>query len=349
MFRKLLLLTCLFISLSASIAAIAKPGGRPPASVETATASQQWLSPKMQVPGTVVSLNDAKISAQVQGTIVWIVQVGSHVQTGEIIAQLDPNLLEIKQQQAQAQVQRLTTELSFADKTLKRQQALTSNSNAAFTQLERSQADRDIIKHQLSFAKASLAQAKILLQHTHITTPFAGVVVEKINQLGSFVQVGTPIVRLIDTDNIEVSARVPGRILRLLKPNTQVMVSDGQQQNPAIIRSVIPVGDKVSRMMEVRIKITSHYLIGSAVKVEFPSANAKDVIVVPQDSIIFRANKAYLFIVSDQNTAIKVPVTTGLQKAGLVEVTGALKQGDQVVIRGGERLSDGRVLSVPAK
>ena len=59
-------------------------GGFPPALVEVAEAELREMAPVVEVPGTVVSLNDSRIAAEVSGALVWIADVGTAVDTGDV-------------------------------------------------------------------------------------------------------------------------------------------------------------------------------------------------------------------------------------------------------------------------
>jgi hypothetical protein len=70
------LLLCLLSLLPAVVAA---QGGPPPAAVRVAEAQMTSLSPSILVPGTVVSINDARMAAEVAGRLTWIAEIGASV------------------------------------------------------------------------------------------------------------------------------------------------------------------------------------------------------------------------------------------------------------------------------
>ena len=66
----------------------------PPAKVEVAVAELRNLAPQIEVSGSVISLNDSQIAAEVEGVISWLANVGDAVDAGAIIARIDPRLMQ---------------------------------------------------------------------------------------------------------------------------------------------------------------------------------------------------------------------------------------------------------------
>lgn len=308
---------------------IAQQMEMPPATVKTVTVEKRLLSPQLQVPGTVISKNDARISAEITGRITWIAEVGDTFQKGGVIARIDDRFY-------QAQVKRMEADLTQKNQNLERIQELASSQFSSQSNLELAVANRDI-------AEAVLDQAKHDLERTKIRAPFSGVMVERVGQLGEYVTLGTPIARLVDTQNIEISARVPISSAPYLESLDDVYVMAGETGMRLPIRSIVPVGDERSRMMEIRIALSdSTWVVGTAVKVDVPSGAAKEVVAVPRDALILRSNVIYLFTIDSEDTAKRITVRIGAASGDYVEVIGDVQEGVQVVIRGGERLREGQ-------
>jgi len=309
--------------------AAAQQGQMPPANVRTVAAEKRLLSPQIQVPGTVISRNDSRISAEITGRITWISEVGDTFKKGDVIARIDDHFY-------QSQVKRMEADLRQKNQNLERIQELALSQFSSQSNLELATADRDI-------AQAALDQAQYDLERTKIRAPFPGVVVERMGQLGEYATQGTVIARLVDTVNIEISARVPISSAPYLEALSEVYVASGASGYVLPVRSVVPVGDERSRMVEIRISLTEvPWVVGSAVKVDVPSGPAKEVIAVPRDALILRADSIYIFTVDAEDTAQRVTVRVGAASGEYVEVIGNVPEGAQVVVRGGERLREGQ-------
>lgn len=326
--RSFVLKAALFLLLAFAITwqAVAQ---MPPARVQTVTVDKRLLSPQIQVPGTVVSRNDSQISAEVIGRITWVAEVGDTFKKGDVIARIDNRFYR-------NEVKRLEADSKARSSNLERIQELAESQFSSVSTLEQAVSDKEN-------AEALLDQARHNLGRTEIRAPFDGVVVERSGQLGAFATIGTQILRLVDIDNIEISARVPISSAPYLDGIETVFVSEGNNGVLLPVRSVVPVGDDRSRMMEIRVSSSdAPWVVGSAVKVDVPSGPALEVVAVPRDALILRANSIYLFTVDDEGNAKRVNVRLGAASGQYVEVIGDLPEGAEVVIRGGERLQEGQ-------
>jgi RND family efflux transporter MFP subunit len=126
-----------------------------------------------------------------------------------------------------------------------------------------------------------------------------------------------------------------------------VSVSDAERQVEGRIRTVVPVGDERSRQLEVRVELPeATWMIGSAVRVALPTSTARQVVAVPRDALVLRRESTFIFKVDPDGAAQRVEVETGVGRGELIEVRGDVAAGDQVVVRGGERLRPGQPVRV---
>ena len=74
-------------------------GGPPPPSVRVVEAKMSLLAPSLELPGTVVSRNDAKLSAEVPGQLLFVAEVGTVVEQGEVVARIDDTYLTLQRRE----------------------------------------------------------------------------------------------------------------------------------------------------------------------------------------------------------------------------------------------------------
>jgi membrane fusion protein (multidrug efflux system) len=66
-----------------------------------------------------------------------------------------------------------------------------------------------------------------------------------------------------------------------------------------------------------------------------------DALVVPESALVPEGDSQYVFVVNNEDKAIKTEVEVGERKPGLVQITSGLSAGDKVVTEGTLRLRDG--------
>jgi len=315
----------------------------PEANVKVANVLEQPLAPEIKIPGTVVSRNDANIAAEVSGRLLKVAEVGTRVKQGDIIAKLDERPLRFQLDENNASIKSLEASFNYSQKQVIRLTKLSQNNNTARTQLDQSISQRDMASQDLAKAKVAKERTLYQLERTRIRAPFPGQVIERYQQAGEFSSIGRQVVRLVDTTNIEISAQAPVKIANQLKDRMKVTLDDGFKIISAEVRAIIAVGDNRSRNFELRITAPEGvWIVGSAIRVSLPTEQPRSVVTVPRDALILRQDSIYVFKITNDNTATRVDVKTGMGKGDLIEVIGDIVSGDRVVVRGGERLREGQ-------
>ncbi len=191
-----------------------------------------------------------------------LVDYGSHVKAGQVMAILEIPELEAQLQEDQAEIKNATNQVSRAQHELNRYQAQYNALHLQYTRLNdvfksqpgivaqqevddaqgkdlaaSSQADAgqsalEASQSQLSVAKAKLAHDQTLFDYSRITAPFAGVVTERYANLGTLVQAGTgsstqamPIVKLSQDDLFRLVIPVPESYVRYIRVGDHVNVN----------------------------------------------------------------------------------------------------------------------------
>ncbi|MEM9533478.1 MAG: efflux RND transporter periplasmic adaptor subunit [Pseudomonadota bacterium] len=324
-------------------------GGPPPAQVEVGEARSEEVAASRWLPGTVVSRNDARIAAEVTGRATWVAEVGTRVDAGGELARLDRRTIELQLQDNDATVKRLEAQLKFQRNQVTRLNQLADTNNAAATQLDEAQSQAEVVTQELRAARIAGEQIQVNLERSSVRAPFPGTVVERLVQPGEFLSPGAAVVRLVDTADKEVRVQAPVSSARFVTDGDTVAVRDDFSQADNSVRTVIPVGDERSRMIEIRVALTgSEWVIGSAVRVSLPTSEVRRLVSIPRDALVLRGSEVFVYRVSADSQAERVDVTTGIGLEDRVEVLGDISPGDQLVVRGAERLRPGQPITISA-
>ncbi|MFT5138553.1 MAG: RND family efflux transporter MFP subunit [Lysobacterales bacterium] len=322
-------------------------GVMPAANVKVEYAQQQALAPVTQVVGTVVSRNDARLSAEVEGRLVNVVDVGVRVKKGDALAKIEDTQLKLMQDQLNAEINRAQARLTFLESEEQRYEKLTRSNLAAATKLDETRSNRDIARGDLLVAQSRLAQNNDKLERTTISAPFDGVVVERLMTPGERVDEGSDVIRLIDQQNLEVIARAPLENYPFVYEGLTLDLRAGSLISSGVVRTVVAVGDENTHQFEIRMDLEGSPLpAGLTVRVSVPVSEVKEVLAVPRDALVLRPEGITVFIVDANNHAQQVNVTTGIGAGDKIEIFGAVSPGDRVVIRGNERLQSGQSVNI---
>jgi len=315
----------------------------PPAQVEVVLAEDRLLAPVMDVSATVISVNDSRISSEVEGPLIWIAKVGTEFKKNDIVARIDERLLKINHRRAKANVARLKADMVFRNEEVDRFTELAKRDNTSKSRLQEVIARREMLKQDIIEAEANLERAAGDLARTEILAPFPGHLVERLANHGEYLNVGSNVARLVNTQNVEIAMAAPITIAPYLQKGNAVTVFDKNKTVSLPIRTIVPVGDGISRMMEVRLSVNpGEWVIGAPVKVKLPKGVAVQTVAVPRDALIIKGARASIFKIGADMKAEQVNANLRGTVGLWVAVNDSIKAGDKIVIRGGERLTPGQ-------
>ena len=315
---------------------------QPPAPVVVERAAKTFLAPSVDVPGTVVSLNDARLASELEAKLVWIADVGTTVSEGDTVASLDKINFRLYEMEAEKRVEREKARVTFLKSEKERLTKLAENNLSAKSQLDQVVSDLAVAQSEVWIAEAQLGQAKVAMWVTDIRAPFDGIVTEKLRNIGERLNVADEVIRVVDPKSIEVVARAPLNTVNFVKVGDVLEMHNDFRKSEGSVRTIVPFGNPQSHMFEVRLNVDpAMWTVGESVRLSMPTAEAKEVLTVPRDALVLRREGTFVYRIDDELVAEQVGVLTGLGAGDLIEVIGDIRAGDRVVTRGAERLASG--------
>lgn len=325
-------------------AAFAQQAPSPEAAlVEVQQVFNESIADHIWLPGTVMSRTDSKIAAEVSGRLIWLADEGNIIQAGEVLAKLDDTRLQLLLGQNRVNINKLQARVDLLTRRSERFIQMAAQSAMSKAQL-------DDINMELEMARQDLAEAEFALQLTEyqiaqseVKAPFTAMVVERLQSPGEFTGIGQTLLRIVDTQNVEVSVRAPLTAIPYIQKGMIVTIDQQASRSEQPIRAIIPIGNEQSRMMEVRVMLEpTEFAIGSAVRVALPHSDFHDGLTVPRDALVLRKSGTFIYQINADNEAIRVSVETGIGIDERVEVFGNIEDQMPVVTRGAERLREGQ-------
>jgi len=315
--------------------------------VEVAAVTRGKDTAVLKLPGTVMSRQDAQISAEVTGRLVWVAEVGDLVAKDEPLAIIDDHLLQLELRNDWAEIERLKADIEYNQRQIARLEKLAEQNNTSRSGLDEVQSRLQMLLQEQSIAEVAKDRTVYDLGRARVRAPFSGVVASREADVGEYTEPGDLLLRLVDTESLEISVNAPLRAARFNPPGSGVRVEAEGRHLTAPIRALVPVGDSRSRMMELRLSLEpGHWYIGEAVTVELADGLPTDALSVPRDALVLRDKEVFVYKLSADNTAIKVPVITSPGRGENIAIEGDLEPGSLVVVRGAERLRDGQAVKI---
>lgn len=312
----------------------------------------------LEVPltGTVTSARNAALSARVSGLVAAVrVDAGSEVATGDVLLELDPALAKLELARTQAAVAAAEVNLSEARRLLGEAQRLAKTRNIPRTQVEAAEAAVRSATAELERLQAEHSlQAERLARH-QLKAPFAGVISNKLTEVGEWVDTGTAVLELVDIHQLRLDIQAPQEYFHRIPPGTPVQVlPDAGPNMPALTGRVsarVPVKNPASRTFLVRIQLPGNGGIltpGMSARALIRIDTGKQAPMVSADALVRAPDGSYrawvLYPNDGELHARQVRVQTGATVPEGIVVQQGLEAGAEVVIRGNETLRDGQVV-----
>lgn len=315
--------------------------------VSVETAKQQEVSPSIWLPGNVVSRANTPISAEQTGQLLWLEEIGSQVEQGQVIAKIDNRSLKLQLNRQRAQVKQQQAEVAYLTKQKKRMSALNQTNNTALSELERIEKDLAVAQNEVTALTMLVEQTKLDIEKSTIKAPFAGNISQRFANLGELVSPGRPLLQLVDTKHLDIRIAAPLSIAPYLKSANKVLMKSEDRLIELPIRTWSQAGEQNSRTFDVRLAADNLPLLtGSAVTVALPKQRPTQATLVPRDALVLREQDIYVLTVDPQEQAQKVSVLVGQGVGDWVAVSGNVNPGDTVIVRGAERLQAGQKVRI---
>jgi RND family efflux transporter MFP subunit len=301
-----------------------------------------------------------------------LVDYGTHVKAGQVMAILEIPELEAQLQEDQAEIRNATNQVSRAQHELYRYQAqykalhlqytrlnsvfesqpgivaqqevddAQGKDLAASAQVDAGQAAQEATQSQLSVARAKLAHDQSLFDYARITAPFAGVVTERYANLGTLVQAGTnsqaaPIVKLSEDDLFRLVIPVPESYVRYIHVGdpVDVRVPSLNKMFPGRVARFSVDVKEATRTMHTEVDVQNRDRIlmpGLYAEADVALEHRDDIPTIPLQAVNHEGNTTTVFVVDRKNEIEDRPIMLGLQTANDAEVVSGLVEGDQVVV-----------------
>ncbi len=299
----------------------------------------------IELQGNVTTKNNIVIYPEFAGILKEVnVIEGQHVKKGEVLARIDDGGLS--QQLAQLNIQ-----LELAKTTFERQQRLWDQKIGSEMQY-------------LQAKSAYEAQQKAIIQleeqvaKTLIKAPFNGTIDDVITHQGSVVSPGqSQLMRIINLNNMYIETNVPESHITTVTKNKQVII-DFPILGKTINGEIRQAGNFINpanRTFKIEVAVPNKdnsIKPNLTAKLRINDYTSENAILIPQ-SIISENSKGqqYVYVVQDRNgtdegTAHRVIIETGLKQGDNIEVLSGIVVGDEIIKEGARSIKDAQTVKI---
>ncbi len=334
---------------------LAVEGAAPVSVVEAITAP---VHEEIPLTGSVTARRVSRISPKVEGFVAEVlVDEGDEVKAAAALLRLDRVMAEIELSRSRAQLEEAKAQFEEAERQRNEAAQLVKKKHIASTDYEAAVAQVNINAAKLQRLQAELIRQKELLSRHTVYAPFNGVVAEKLVEVGQWVNTEMALIELVEVQILRIDVPVPQLYFNQVKIGTSATIKfDALPERifEGIVTMKIPVGHAAARTFPVRIEMNNLNRIlapGMSARVRLQLKRTGNVILLPRDAIVKKPDGSEsVWIVGEEDDGLKaMPVTvkTGRAYRENIEIlTGKLKAGDRIVVRGNEILRPGQTVNI---
>ena len=313
-------------------------------------------------PGEIRARHEADHAFRIGGKMVSrMVEQGSVVRRGQVLAQLDPLDVKLAAEAAGAGVKAAETEASYADAEYKRFKDLFNKGFVSQSSLDQKLNVANAAKARLDSASAQANVSSNQAAYATLTAEQDGVVTQVMAESGQVVAAGQGVMRIANPAEKELVISAPeskiGDFRRLgatATPTRDLRVATWLQPEkyyPAKVREVSGAADPITRTYAVRITVQGadeNVQLGMSAYAVFVGANAAETIAVPLSALYVKNNITGVWqIASDGKVSLR-PVTVVQYRETAALIKGGVKIGDVIVAAGVHKLREGEVVKAIA-
>jgi RND family efflux transporter MFP subunit len=311
---------------------------------------------ELVLPASLQAYEESPIYARTNGYLLrWYKDIGSRVNKGELLAEIDTPEIDQELSQARATRQQIAAQRDIAKISADRWQNLRKTDSVS-----QQEADTQSSAYQQALANLAAADANVrrleqLESFKRVYAPFSGMLVKRNVDPGALINAGSGGVELFilaKMDPIRVFTNVPQAYSPAIKNGMQAYITlpeiPGQKFTGTVTRTAEAI-DPATRTLLTEVDVPNkdgRLLRGSFGEVHFsPKINTQKV-TVPVNAMLFRQEGPQVAVVGADNKVQLRPITIGRDYGTTLEILGGVSLEDRIVINPADSLETGQTVNV---
>jgi RND family efflux transporter MFP subunit len=338
--------------------------------VTIATVGRAATSATVALPGALTAARTAAIYARTPGYVrERLVDIGSRVRAGQLLAYIDAPDLDQQAEQARAVVAQMRAARELAQANLVRWRALVADSVVTAQEFDQMQAAFNGAVAGQSSAEANLRRLSQLQEYKRVVAPFAGVITARNVDAGALVGTAGGVSEVLpagsgsapgslftvaQTDTLSVYVTVPEDYAAAVATGKTAIVTvpalPGDTLRGRVVRTAGSL-DATARTLLTEVRVanpTGVFLPGMYADVQLALGAGAPPLSVPATALVIRDGPPQVAIVDTDSTVHYRTVSIGRDHGSWVEVTGGLTDGARIVVSPSEDLQEGARVRVAA-
>jgi len=324
--------------------------------VTVVSPSANTVGSGLNLPAEVKPWQEASIFARVNGYLKdWLVDIGTHVQKDQLLAEIDTPDLDQQLAQAQSQAVLAKRNLEQAKSTNTKWQDLYKQGVVSQLDAENMATSQGTNQANTEAFAANLRFLEQEVAFKRVTAPFAGTITIRNVNVGDLITANNTSFEMFhiqQTDPLRVYFRIPQTESQNIAVGQTFDVQVGAQSAktyPGKVNSTSEAVSPDSRTMLVQLQVDNaknEILPGSYATVRVPQSVLGKVLLLPDNTLIFRGKDRQVGVVDAKGVVqlrdVKVGRDFGIQS----EILSGVTESDKVIVNPSDSLTTGTIVRV---
>ena len=307
------------------------------------------------LPAEVKPLLEAPIFSRANGYLKrWLVDIGAHVEAGQLLAEVDTPELDQQLEQARAQLAESEAALALAKTTAERWADLLKTASVSEQETAEKQADYKLKTATVEADRANVHRLEQLQSFERITAPFAGTITIRNTDVGDLITAGSgrELFHLAQTQTLRVYVRVPQGAARGISPGQSAELIIPEIPGKKFLATVTNTSGAMatdSRTLLTELQVDNsrgEILPGSYAQVRFIDAKTNTVLTLPSNALVFRSDGLQVGVVGPDNKVEMRRIDIGRDFGRTVEVLSGVGPTDRVIANPSDSLVNGATVRI---
>ena len=311
---------------------------------------------QLVLPASLQAFEESPIYARTNGYLLrWYKDIGSRVNKGELLADIDTPEVDQELSQARATRQQIAAQRDLAKISADRWQNLRKTDSVSQQEADTQSSSYQQALANLAAADANVRRLEQLESFKRVYAPFSGVLVKRNVDPGALINAGSGGVELFilaKVDPLRVYTNVPQAYSPAIKNGMLAYITlpeiPGQKFRGTVARTADAI-DPATRTLLTEVDVPNkdgHLLRGSFGEVHFSAKSNTEKVTVPVNAMLFRQEGAQLAVVGADNKVQLRPITIGRDYGTTLEILGGVKLEDRIIINPADSLENGQTVNV---
>jgi membrane fusion protein (multidrug efflux system) len=312
-------------------------------------------TPGLTLPAEIKPLVEAPIYSRSSGYLKrYLVDIGSQVKAGDLLAETDAPELRQELARARAELLQVEAALTLAKTTAARWADLVKTASVSEQEAAEKHADLELKSATVEAARANVHRLEELQSFAQVKAPFAGTITARGTDVGQLISPasGKELFRLAQTATLRVYVRVPQAAARGVVPGQSADLTlpdlPGRVFAAKVVRTAgVMSPDSRTLLAELEVDNTrGEILSGSYAQVRLIESKIEPPLTLPSNTLLFRAEGPQVGVVRTDGSVELRRVDLGRDSGPTIEIVSGVTLADRVILNPPDSLVAGATVRV---